>query len=162
MPQIFDNIESQFQPALEQALNLSDRADFCVGYFNLRGWRTIADPIDRWAGGEGACCRVLVGMERLAEDELREAFRLAGGVEGMDNATALRLKQRAASAFRAQLTFGAPSSEDERGLRQLSAQLRARKVIVKLFLRHTLHAKLYLAFRSDPLNPRAGYLVSRS
>ncbi len=160
MPQIFDNIETQFHPALAQALNLSDRADFAVGYFNLRGWRTIADCIEPWPGGDGACCRVLVGMERLAEDELRDAFRLAGGVEGMDQATAVRLKQRAAAAFRAQLMVGAPTTADEAGLRQLSRQLRARKVIVKLFLRHTLHAKLYLAFRSDPLSPRTGYLGS--
>ncbi len=160
MPQIFDNIESQFHPALQQALSLSDRADFCVGYFNLRGWRTIADCVERWDGGEGACCRVLVGMERLAEDELRGAFRLAGGVEGMDNATAIRLKQQAATAFRAQLTIGAPSAHDEVGLRQLTQQLRAHKVIVKLFLRHPLHAKLYLAFRKDPLNPRTGYVGS--
>ena len=139
---------------------LSDRADFCVGYFNLRGWRTIADCVEAWAGGENACCRVLVGMERLAEDELRDAFRLAGGVEGMDNATAVRLKQRVAASFRSQLTVGAPTAQDELGLRQLARQLRARKVIVKLFLRHTLHAKLYLAFRSDPLNPRTGYVGS--
>jgi hypothetical protein len=160
MPQIFDNIETQFHPALKQALELSDRADFCVGYFNLRGWRSIADCVERWRGGEGACCRVLVGMERLAEEELRKAFRLAGGIEGIDNATALRTKHQVALAFRDQLMVGAPTSADEQGLRQLSRQLRSRKVVVKLFLRHTLHAKLYLAFRTDPLNPRTAYLGS--
>jgi len=160
MPQIFDNIEKQFHPALEQALRLSERADFCVGYLNLRGWRSIADCVDAWGGGEGACCRLLVGMERLPDDELRDAFRLAGGVAGMDNATALRLRQKAAAAFRLQLTLGAPAAADEAGLRQLSRQLKARQVIVKLFLRHTLHAKLYLAFRKDPQYPRVGYLGS--
>ena len=32
--------------------------------------------------------------------------------------------------------------------------------MVKLFLRHPLHAKLYLLFRPDPLNPKVGYLGS--
>lgn len=160
MPQIFDNIDTKFHPALEQALKLSDRADFCVGYLNLRGWRTIADCVEAWGGGEGACCRVLVGMERLEDEELRDAFRLAGGLEGMDNATAIRLRQKVAAAFRSQLIIGAPTASDEAGLRQLSRQLKAKKVIVKLFLRHSLHAKLYLAFRKDPQYPRVGYLGS--
>ena len=33
-------------------------------------------------------------------------------------------------------------------------------MIVKLFLRHPLHAKLYLLFRPDPINPSVGYLGS--
>ena len=49
-----------------------------------------------------------------------------------------------AEAFRKQLLVGAPTNADEQGLRRLSAQLRAGKVVVKLFLRHNLHAKLYL------------------
>jgi hypothetical protein len=50
--------------------------------------------------------------------------------------------------------------EDEAGLRRLAAQIKARKVVVKLFLRHPLHAKLYLLFRPDPINPIVGYLGS--
>ena len=46
------------------------------------------------------------------------------------------------------------------GLRRLAAQLKAGKLVVKLFLRHTLHAKLYLLFRPDPINPIVGYLGS--
>lgn len=32
--------------------------------------------------------------------------------------------------------------------------------MAKLYLRHPLHAKLYLLFRSDPINPKVGYLGS--
>lgn len=78
----------------------------------------------------------------------------------MDNQTALRLKTRLAEEFREQLTIGAPSNEDEAGLRRLANQIRTKKVIVKLFLKHALHAKLYLLFRPDPVNPSVGYLGS--
>jgi superfamily II DNA or RNA helicase len=160
LPRIFDNIESELLPALDQTLNLSFRADFCVGYFNLRGWRSIDNSIDQWAGGAGKQCRLLVGMQRLPQDELRAALSLTQSQEQLDNQTALRLKKKLAEEFRAQLTFGAPNNQDEAGLRRLAVQIRAKKVVVKLFLRHTLHAKLYLLFRSDPINPIVGYLGS--
>jgi superfamily II DNA or RNA helicase len=160
MPRIFDNIEQQLLPALRQAVDLSDRADFCVGYFNLRGWKQIACNVERWPGGEGNCCRLLIGMQRLPQDELRDALSLVHPPTGLDLQTAVRLKKRMADDFRDQLTFGAPTNEDEHGLRRLAAQIRARKVVVKLFLRHPLHAKLYLFFRPDPINPEVGYLGS--
>jgi superfamily II DNA or RNA helicase len=160
MPRIFDNIEQQLLPALRQAVDLSDRADFCVGYFNLRGWRQIACNVERWSGGEGNSCRLLIGMQRLPQDELRDALSLVHPSTDLDLQTAARLKKRMAEDFREQLTYGAPTNEDERGLRLLAAQIRARKVIVKLFLRHPLHAKLYLFFRPDPINPVVGYLGS--
>lgn len=160
MPRIFDNIETSLLSALRESLELSDHADFCIGYFNLRGWKELDSYIEAWSGGEGHCCRLLVGMQRLAEEELRIAMRLARRDAGMDNQTALRLKKKLAEEFREQLAVGVPTNEDEAGLRRLAAQIRAKKVIVKLFLRHPLHAKLYLLFRPDPVNPTTGYLGS--
>jgi superfamily II DNA or RNA helicase len=55
---------------------------------------------------------------------------------------------------------GIPTNQDEVGLRRLAAQIRAKKVVVKLYLRHLLHAKLYLLFRPDPITPTVGYLGS--
>lgn len=154
MPRIFDNIDQQLLPALQETLNVAERADFCVGYFNLRGWKQIDQFIAGWAGGDGHCCRLLIGMQRLPQHELRDALRFSQPSEGIDNQTALRLKRTLAEKFRQQLTMGAPTNEDEIGLRRLAAQISAKKVIVKLYLRHPLHAKLYLLFRSDPINPK--------
>jgi superfamily II DNA or RNA helicase len=160
MPRIFDNIDQSLLPALRETLVVSHRADFCVGYFNLRGWKQIDELVDRWSGGPGHCCRLLVGMQRLPQEELQDALSILHPDEGIDNQKAIRLKKRLAEEFRTQLMLGAPTDADEAGLRRLAAQLRAKKVVVKLFLRHLLHAKLYLLFRPDPVSPKVGYLGS--
>ena len=160
MPRIFDNIEKDLLPALQETLDVADRSDFCVGYFNLRGWKQLDSYIDKWSGQDNARCRLLVGMQRLPEEELREYLSLVHSDQAIDNQTALRLKKKLAEQFRTQLTFGVPTNEDEAGLRRLAAQLKGGKVVVKLFLRHSLHAKLYLIFRSDKINPIVGYLGS--
>lgn len=161
MPRIFDNINDELLPALRGMLDVAVRSDFCVGYFNLRGWKTIDDLIEKWPGGDGGQCRLLVGMQRLPQEELRAALSVASHDEGnLDNQAALRLKKRLAEEFRNQLTFGVPTNADETGLRRLAGQLKAGKVVVKLFLRHPLHAKLYLLFRTDPVSPIVGYLGS--
>ena len=161
MPHIFDNLEStsSLLSALQETLALSSRADFCVGYFNLRGWGGLAPYVDDWDPSDGPC-RVLIGMQRLPHEELKDALSLLDRPSGIDNQAAHRLKVQLAEQLRQQLTIGVPTNADERTLRQLAAQLRAKKVVVKLFLRHLLHAKLYLLFRDDPVSPIVGYLGS--
>jgi superfamily II DNA or RNA helicase len=160
VPQVFDNIDKHLLPTLSEAMGLSERGDFCVGYFNLRGWRLIDEQVEKWPGGDGHCCRLLVGMQRLPQEELRIAFRAAGPDDEIDNATANKLRRQLAQDFRDQLTYGIPTTADEAGLRRLAAQITAGKLVVKLFVRHSLHAKLYLLFRQDVINPTIGYLGS--
>jgi len=160
VPRIFDNIDRSLLPALQETLQVSDRADFCVGYFNLRGWKQLDSCVERWSGGDGHCCRLLVGMQHPPREELRAALSVVDSDGDIDNQTAIRLKRKLAEEFREQLAIGVPTNEDELGLRRLAAQIKARKVVVKLFLRHLLHAKLYLLFRPDPINPTVGYLGS--
>src|SRR3990172_3974133 len=128
MPRIFDNIDRILLPALRETLQVSERADFCVGYFNLRGWKHIDRFIDQWSGGDGSCCRLLVGMQPLPRDELRALIGLARESE-LDQQTVLRLKKRVAEEFHEQLLLGAPTNQDEAGLRRLSAQIKAKKVV---------------------------------
>lgn len=159
MPKIYDNIHNQLLDGLRTTLDATHRSDFCVGYFNLRGWKQVAENIERFAGGEGKQCRLLIGMHRRPDEAVRELFSVHEQ-EPVDNATAAKLKKNLAREFRDQLTIGIPTAMDETGLRRLSVQIKNKKVVVKLFLRHPLHAKLYLLFRDDPISPVIGYVGS--
>src|SRR5258708_36214227 len=159
MPRIFDNIEQKLLDALQETLKISERSDFCVGYFNLRGWRYIDRLMENWQGNANSCCRLLIGMHETPEGELRKVFSLRG-MQDVDQSTVVRLKTRIAQEFREQLLMGAPSNADQEGLRRLSAQLRAKRVVVKLFLRHKLHGKLYLLYQNSRITPIVGYLGS--
>lgn len=159
MPQIFDNIEQSLLPALRKTIDVAHKADFCVGFFNLRGWKQIDSYIEKFSGVDGDCCRLLVGMQRPPIEEFRKLMSL-NGADLISNQKALKLKKQIADDFRKQLVIGIPTNKDEAGLRRLIAQLKSGKVVVKVFLKHQLHAKLYLLFRDDPINPIVGYLGS--
>lgn len=160
MPRIFDNIDQKLLDTLRPTLLQSKRADFCIGYFNLRGWQAIDDIVQTWQPEQGQICRVLVGMQRPAHEEIRELYRQADESGLIDNATASRLKTQFAAHLREQITLGIPTGQDEAGLRRLARQLRAGQVVVKLFLPYPLHAKLYLLFRDDVNNPITGFVGS--
>lgn len=160
MPRIFDNIDLRLLPDLQQAMKDAYRADFCVGYFNLRGWKQLDQQIDQWEGGEGNCVRLLVGMQKLPQEELKQFYKFASEDKGLDQQTAIRLKRKLAEEFRLQLAIGAPSNADEQSLRKLAVHLREKKVVVKLYLRTGLHAKLYLFHTHEARTPIIGYLGS--
>ena len=124
MPRIFDNIVLPLLPNLREAINVAYRADFCVGYFNLRGWKEIGDYIEGWPGCDGQCVRLLVGMQRMPQDELQAFYSYSHTEDDLDNATKARLKRKLAEEFRNQLTIGAPSNEDEAALLRLAAQIK--------------------------------------
>jgi len=159
MPTIFDNIDEFLSDDLQASLSDSYRSDFCVGYFNLRGWKNLASKIDEFHGGEGKQCRVLVGMQKPDEDHVRE-FLSQDAEPVIDQPQAVALKRKIAADFRNQLTFGIPKNDDEAALRKLSEQLKNGKVRVKLFLKHPLHAKLYLCYRNDKKTKTIGYVGS--
>lgn len=53
MSRIFDNIEKDLLEALRDTLAVSRRADFCIGYLNLRGWQALDERINQWAPEAG-------------------------------------------------------------------------------------------------------------
>ena len=162
MPRIFDNIHQRLLETLRPTLTQSRRADFCIGYFNLRGWQAIDDIVAGWSPADGQICRVLVGMQRPPHDDIKALYQagVVDAVKPLDNATATRLLTKFAEHFREQITFGIPTRRDETGLRRLAQQLRAGQIVVKLFLPYPLHAKLYLLFRDDINNPATGFVGS--
>jgi hypothetical protein len=160
MARIFDNIDEKLLHTLRATMQVSKRADFCVGYLNLRGWQAIDDLVELWSPEQGQQCRVLVGMQRPHRDDIRELYSLEPDTQAIDNSRATTLKNKFAAELREQITIGIPSGEDERGMRRFARQLRAGKVVVKLFLPHPLHAKLYLLFRDDINNPITGFVGS--
>jgi len=167
MPRIYDNIENHLTKGLNDTLEVSLRTDFCVGYFNLRGWKEVADKIDALNGEvirEGQneynrVCRLLVGMQKLPVDILKDYFNKDEDFI-IDQAEAVKLKKKLAIEFKEQLTIGIPTEADERALRKLSQQMKDGKVVVKLHLRYPLHAKLYLAYSDDKRVPVVGFLGS--
>ena len=162
MPRIFDNISERLQAALIESLHTARRADFCVGYFNLRGWKLLAHAVESLGGDSNyPPCRLLIGMHRPPEDELRLGLRRGlGDVAEMDAPSARRLKTEIVSRFHEQLTLGVPTDTDEQGLRLLLRHLKEGRLCIKLFLRYPLHAKLYLVHRDDRVTPIHGFLGS--
>lgn len=167
MPTIFDNIKSFLADGLTAYLDNVERADFCVGYFNLRGWREVADKIDELKGAEieekdekvNRYCRLLVGMIRTPLEEIKSLFAEPQDSE-VDNKRKNEIRRQIALDFREQLIVGFPTNEDEACLKQLLHQLQSGKLIVKVHCAFLLHAKLYLLHRKDPATPIIGFVGS--
>ena len=156
MARIYDNIESKFAEGLQGIItNIGvKRVDFCVGYFNLRGWNIVVDQIDSLTGdyiyenNERVFrkCRLLIGMHRPSEEIIRQLYT----EQPLPDANYVSQCKLAISRdFRRQLQLGFPTKQDEFTLRRLSEQMKDEKVCVKLYLREPLHAKLYIAYRPD-------------
>ena len=160
MPNIYDNIDLHLLPILQGSMNIATHADFCVGYFNLRGWSQLSEHAERWKGGPGAQARVLVGMQRVPADEVRRINPFIKRDESIDKETAQRFVAALALEFRQQLETGRSEARDQTELLKLAAQLESGKVAVKLHCRHPLHAKLYLLYLQNAISPSIGFLGS--
>lgn len=81
MARIYDNLETKFTEGLQGIISNVGvkRVDFCVGYFNLRGWNLIVDQIDTLSGDyvyedderRFRVCRLLIGMHRPDEELIK-------------------------------------------------------------------------------------------
>ncbi len=162
MARIYDNIEIKFEQGLNDIIESHGvrRVDFCVGYFNLRGWDKVVEQVEQLEGdfvfegrtNEHRTCRLLIGMHQPPADLVRMLYSNEDYTP--DSELVQKIKRRIAQDFRRQLLIGIPTKHDEWALRRLSAQLKSRKVVVKLSVKEPLHAKLYLAYRpEDRYNP---------
>jgi SNF2 family DNA or RNA helicase len=160
MPRIFDNITLKLNDALREITHDAVAASFCVGYLSLRGWDALADLIDHLEGGSPQrACRVLVGMHRPPEEEMK-LLAYPRSPETLDGNKQRQALQTILTGFKTQLEFGVPTRQAEQSLRRLAQQLRRKKVFIKTYLRAPLHAKLYLIERTDNVTPRIGFVGS--
>jgi len=160
VPLILDNIELDTERELLATLASSFRLDAAIGYFNLRGWRLLADAVDALPErAEGPKARILVGIHEAPAEEMRRLARMRRP-DPVDNRTAARLKAETVSEYREQLQVGLPTEGDETALRALLRQIEAGDVQVRVHTAHRLHAKLYLCHRDDTAAPRVGYVGS--
>ncbi|MDR1741074.1 MAG: phospholipase D-like domain-containing protein [Synergistaceae bacterium] len=167
MPTIYDNIEHQFSDGFSKHMDGACRLDCCVGYFNLRGWGMAFDAVDKLTGAsvqEGEqrplrYCRLLVGMTKTPREEIIEEFSDPDDLR-IDGAKANMRRRDLAAQLAEQLTYGNPTQADENTLKTLLRQLKSGRVVVKLFLRHQLHAKLYLTHAAGGVTPTLGLLGS--
>ena len=140
MARIYDNLETKFTDGLQGIISNVGvkRVDFCVGYFNLRGWNLIVNEIDQLSGDFVyeqnnrifRTCRLLIGMHRPDEDLVRSLY--SGKKQLPDAEYVQKCKITIARDFKKQLLLGLPSKNDEWTLRRLSAQMKEEKVCVKL------------------------------
>ena len=149
---------------LRDMLKGARRADFCVGYFNLRGWGKIADNIaqlqgeDDKNGEDRDYCRLLIGMMSSPEQLVRATYGKKRDSEITQHEVYGEMT-KTVSHFAEQLTMGRPSNDDEKHLQQLVAQLQNGTVRVK-FHGRPLHAKLYLIHRQDQIAALTGFVGS--
>ena len=78
------NIDLKLEQGLRNIMESPSvkRVDFCVGYFNLRGWKLIIDQVDNLPGDyveEGnndvfCTCHLLIGMHHHNEDYIRRLY----------------------------------------------------------------------------------------
>ena len=84
MARIYDNLETKFTEGLQGIISNVGvrRVDFCVGYFNLRGWNLIVNQVDELPGDyiyeaddrRLRICRLLLGMHRPDEELIRGLY----------------------------------------------------------------------------------------
>lgn len=154
MSKIFDNSteDKKFKKVLKEVISEDGvkRIDMCVGYFNLRGWDFVSDEVDNLEGAYVyenderifRTARLLIGMYQAPEEIIRKQY---GKTVFPDSDYVQKCKKKIAEDFRRQLLIGKTTKRDEDTLRILVRQLESKKLAVKLYLRESLHAKLYLA-----------------
>jgi superfamily II DNA or RNA helicase len=163
---IFDNINLDLGTHLAKTLQVSDRVDAAVGYFNLRGWSMFDSLVrEKAAAAPGQpVVRILIGMvmtgpQEQTLDELQNAIDGSGTLEADANVARQR-KTVLLEQLRTQLMRGIPTNADRATLQSLRTLLADGAVEMKVFTRRPLHGKTYVCHRDDLNNPITGFVGS--
>ena len=142
MARIYDNIDLKFQQGLQDIITNTGvkRVDFCVGYFNLRGWHLVCDQIDTLSGDfveeevftqpVHRTCRLLIGMHQ-PDDELLH-WLYSGEKYMPDDKFVREQKTLIAKNFRRQLLIGLPTNQDEWTLKEIVLAIEGWKGMCKV------------------------------
>lgn len=111
MPTIYDNIGMKFADGLTSHISTAKRVDYCVGYFNIRGWKTVCDEIDLLEGMDiyennqikRRYCRLLVGMVKTPLETIVDSLNSENSF--IDNERASKVKRRLAEIIENFLSF---------------------------------------------------------
>lgn len=166
MSRIIDNNKVELAFALSEVIPHAKQLDACVGYFNLRGWKQIADSVQKMENPDppGPRVRLLIGMAFAEDRELQVELQkiwASDDPEPPSIAKAFDLARQAVEKFAEQLAWPAPSASDEASLRRLLDDLESGLVEIKFYGRELLHAKLYVVHLGEgPLKTWRGVVGS--
>lgn len=154
MPNIYDNLtqDTRLRAALREALEEYESFDVATGYFDLRGWSSLADLVDARADAAPGrpVARVLVGMVAPSDSEqilasLQNDVQPAPyGSDIHDAGKARARRDQLVKHLRNQLMRGLATAQGQRTLQALKNQLESGVVEMKVFTRQPLHGKTYL------------------
>ena len=95
MPQIFDNLELKLLEGLHAVFPAATAYSFCVGCLNLRGWDQLTELFEGLPGGDEAqACRLLVGMQRTPEEQMKALAGLKQMGQPLDCPTSRNISTR--------------------------------------------------------------------
>jgi hypothetical protein len=151
LPQIFDNVTISLGEDLRKVFQNAVSMDSVVGYFNLRGYKMLAQDVEDREPGEKPILRILVGMAVTDETRLDRVLKIRSEGDSeldfedlIDRDGALSKKNEILANFRAQLEGGTPNNLDRQTLTTLRNHLDDGRVQIKVFAEQPLHAKAYI------------------
>ncbi len=163
MPRIFDNIDQHLLPALTKTLQTATMRRFSVSVILTCavGERLAPYVLTHGTVVEGAQCRLLIGMQGRPgggeKSASRSLYRLGPRTTRRSIKTSLSSHSTSGGNLPATTHVRDAQQRRRESLQTLAQQLRDGKLVVKLFLRYPLHAKLYSLYRDDYNNPVTGF-----
>lgn len=165
MTRIIDNNELTLGDALGEYLEEAVSVDIAVGYFNLRGYETLAQPLSHKKIGSEPVARILIGMTVDERAAFRESVKIRDAAArqqqfGIDDLILENRKALAIDGFREQLSSGAPSERDYQTIRVLQEHISEGRLEIRLYTEKPLHGKAYILHTGKAMTPSVGFVGS--